>query len=169
MQSRSTTDTPARKKARFRNLVVAVFALVIALNVFILTEVPMDEVGDIGSALQTYVPLFLLVVIIWQVTAEVLDRFPDDDALLYPAVIVVLFLTTLAPVLLNLLLDPLRDVQEAGALLFTLDMAAIFAVLTVLWLAFGPTSRPRECRTRACSRACSSPRPSCCTSWPCQP
>jgi uncharacterized membrane protein len=133
MSGAPTPDTSEQRKSRYNDIVTGIFGLILALGAFSVTNVTIHTTDDVWDALRLFVPSFFFVLAIWGATAELFDRYPADDAPFYPLVIGVLFLTTLAPVFLNLLLNDSFPVQELGALLFPLSMAATFALLLVLW------------------------------------
>jgi hypothetical protein len=130
-----TRDTSARRKARFEQQVSRVFGFVLGLSALSLTGVDITSVDDLVDALETYVPSFFLVVIMWQIAAELGDRYPEDaDAWYYAPMTVTMFLATLAPVLLNLLFrDQLPQLQDVIEFTFPIVIAAIFAILAVMW------------------------------------
>lgn len=127
-------DTAAKRKSRYKDVISGVFGLVIGLSAYSLTDVQLDTRADIWDAVGVFVPSFIFVVVIWQITSELFDRYPDDDPPLYAAALAVLFLATLAPVFLNHLLDAPEEVRRAGATLFPLSMAITFAILALLWM-----------------------------------
>jgi uncharacterized membrane protein len=130
-------DTKAKQQARFSNVTSGVFGLILVLSAFSLTNVPIDSVGDVWNALSVFTPAFFFVVVIWQVTSVLSDRYPDGDPFLYAGTTAVLFLTTLAPVFLNLLLNDQPEIQQLSATLFPLSLAIIFGILSLLWLRLG--------------------------------
>ncbi len=71
---------------------------------------------------------------IWQITGDLFDRYPADDFAFHSAIMGVLFLTTLAPVFLNLLLNDSESVQRLSAVLLPISLAGVFALLALLWL-----------------------------------
>lgn len=127
-------EAAERRKSRYRDITGGVFGLVLALGAFSLTNQPIRTPGDVWTALGLFTPAFFFVLAIWQLTGDLMDRYPPEDNVFYAAVTLILFLTTLAPVFLNLLLDDAPPVQRLGALLFPLSMAAVFALIAVLWL-----------------------------------
>jgi hypothetical protein len=128
-------DTDALRKARFEQQVARVFGIVLGISALSLTGVDILSPDDFLDALETYVPSFFLVVILWQVTAELGDRYPDDaDAWYYVPMTLTMFLATLAPVLLNLLFrEQLVHLQDLVELAFPIVIAAVFAILAVPW------------------------------------
>lgn len=145
-------DASERRKARYRDIITGVFGLVLALGAFSLTNVEFHSPSDVWQALFLFIPSFFFVLAIWSATTELLDRYPADDDLFYVLVTGVLFLTTLAPASLNLLLNENTSVVDLGAVLFPLVMAATFAVLLLLTLRLvslrrkSPTVAPESLR-----------------------
>lgn len=127
-------DTAAKRKDRYNDIVSGVFGLILGLSAFSLTGISFDTRSDLWEALGVFVPSFFLVVVIWQITSELADRYPDDDRPFYTAVTAVLFLTTLSPAFLNLLIEGEQEVRELSAILFPVSLAITFSILTCLWL-----------------------------------
>jgi uncharacterized membrane protein len=134
-------DSADRRKTRFNDIVTGVFGLVLGLGAFSITTADLNSTSEVWQALGTYVPAFFFVLAIWQTTSELFDRYPAADSVFYALITAVLFFATLPPVFLNLLLDEQRAVQQLSATLFPLTMAAVFAVLAVLWWRLGTLSR----------------------------
>jgi uncharacterized membrane protein len=134
-------DPADRRKTRFADIVASVFGLVLGLGAFSITTADLGSTSEVWQALGTYVPTFFFVLAIRQNTSELFDRYPAADAVFYVLITAVLFFATLAPVFLNLLLDEQRAVQQLSATLFPLVMAAVFAVLAVLWWRLGSLTR----------------------------
>ncbi len=126
-------DTAAKRKDRYSDIMSGVFGLILGLSAFSLTGISFDTRGDLWEALGVFVPSFFLVVVIWQLTSELADRYPDDDGPFYTAVTAVLFLTTLSPAFLNLLIEGAEEVRELSAILFPVSLAITFGILTFLW------------------------------------
>jgi uncharacterized membrane protein len=127
-------DAAGRRKDRFRDVVTGVFGLVLALSAFSVTTADYASTDEVWQALGLFAPAFFFVLLIWQTTADLFDRYPAGDGPFYALVTLVLFLTTLAPAFLNLLLDEQPSVQRLSGTLFPVAMAAIFALLMALWL-----------------------------------
>jgi hypothetical protein len=142
-----TNDVPeteeTRRKGRYRDIVTGVFGLVLALGAFSVTTADFDSTGDVWLAISIFSPAFFFVLAIWQTTAELFDRYPVDDHLFYTLVTLVLFLSTLSPAFLNLLLSEADAVQRLAGTLFPLSMATIFAILALLWLRLRGLDRRR--------------------------
>jgi uncharacterized membrane protein len=130
-------NVDSKRKDRFRDIVTGVFSLVLGLGAFSITTADLGSTSEVWQALGTYVPAFFFVLAIWQTTSELFDRYPAADTVFYALMTAVLFFATLPPVFLNLLLDEQRSVQQLSATLFPLTMAAVFAVLAVLWWRLG--------------------------------
>lgn len=90
--------TAERRKTQYRDIVTGVFGLVLALGAFSLTDLPVRTPGDVWTALGLFTPAFFFVLTIWQLTADLFDRYPPEEKVFYAAVTLILFLTTLAPV-----------------------------------------------------------------------
>ena len=134
MNGSGPEDADARQKDRFRDVVTGVFGLVLALSAFSVTTADYESTDAVWRALSLYTPAFFFVLAIWRISGELFDRYPADDRLFYILITLVLFLTTLAPAFLNLFLDEEPSVQRLSGTLFPVAMAAIFALLTALWL-----------------------------------
>jgi hypothetical protein len=145
------TDAPetedTRRKSRYRDIVTGVFGLVLALGAFSVTTADFDSTGDVWTAIAIFSPAFFFVLSIWQTTAELFDLYPADDHLFYTLVTLVLFLSTLSPAFLNLLLTEADSVQRLAGTLFPLSMATIFAILAILWLRLRGLDRRRGAST----------------------
>jgi uncharacterized membrane protein len=126
-------DTAAKRKDRYNDVVSGVFGLILGLSAFSLTGISFDTRGDLWEAMGVFIPSFFLVVVIWQLTSELADRYPDDDSMFYPAVTGVLFLTTLAPAFLNLLIEGEEEVRQLSAILFPVSLAITFGIIAFLW------------------------------------
>ncbi len=107
--------------------------LVLALSAFSVTTADYASTDEVWQALGLFTPTFFFVLLIWQIVADLFDRYPADGPF-YALVTLVLFLTTLAPVFLNLLLAEQPSVQRLSGMLFPIAMAAVFALLLALWL-----------------------------------
>jgi uncharacterized membrane protein len=134
-------DPADRRKTHFSDIVTGVFGLVLGLGAFSITTADLGSTSEVWQALGTYVPAFFFVLAIWQNTNELFDRYPASDSVFYVLITAVLFFATLPPVFLNLLLDEQRAVQQLSATLFPLTMAAVFAILGVLWWRLGTLTR----------------------------
>ena len=133
MEERRQLEQDDRRKSRYRDIVTGVFGLVLALGAFSITTTDFNTPGQVWGALRIFTPAFFFVLVIWQITGDLFDRYPSDDHLFYTLVMLELFLVTLAPAFLNLMLDDQRSVVRLSAALFPLSMAGVFAILALLW------------------------------------
>ena len=136
-------DAAARRKDRFRDVFSGVFGLVLGLGAFSVTTADYASTDEVWQALGLFAPAFFFVLLIWQTVADLFDRYPADDGPFYVLVTLVLFLTTLAPAFLNLLLAEAPSVQRLSGTLFPVSMAGVFALLMVLWLRLRGLARRR--------------------------
>jgi hypothetical protein len=109
-----------RRKGRYRDIVTGVFGLVLALGAFSVTTADFDSTGDVWTAIAIFAPAFFFVLAIWQTTVELFDRYPADDHLFYTLITLVLFLSTLSPAFLNLLLTGEESIERLSGILFPL-------------------------------------------------
>jgi uncharacterized membrane protein len=134
-------DNDEQRKSRYRDIVTGVFGLVLALGAFSITTTDFSSREDVWTALAIFSPAFFFLIAIWQITSELVDRYPANDRLFYTLVTFVLFLTALSPAFLNLLLAEDPDVHRLSATLFPISMAGIFAILSILWLRLAALTR----------------------------
>lgn len=122
----------ARQKQIYRESATLIIGLTLALSAFSLNDAEITEINDVWRAISYFAASFVFTVTIWSSIVWLFEWYPADDHIFYATIVVVLFLTTVAPFFLNLLLDPKQDVRRLGDFLFPLDLTAVQAMLAAL-------------------------------------
>lgn len=122
----------ARQKEIYRESATLIIGLTLALSAFSLNDAEINEIDDVWRAVSYFTASFVFTVTIWSSIVWLFEWYPPDDHIFYATIVVVLFLTTVAPFFLNLLLDPKADVRRLGDFLFPLDLTAVQAMLAAL-------------------------------------
>jgi uncharacterized membrane protein len=123
-----------RRHGQKRELATFVIALALALSAFSLTDAVVHTARDVAEAVGFFAIAFFFVISVWGSIAWLFDYYPPGEPWFYRGVLLVLFLTSVAPFFLSLLLAEAQRVEQLGQFLLPADLAAIELVIVGLRL-----------------------------------
>jgi len=118
-------DSPIEK------LTTAVFGFALAVGALSLTKANPETVGDIVGGLVLFTLSFIILVVIWWGTSDIMSRIDQTKPVTILMNIMLLFFVAIEPYLLNIL-NTNAELFPLSSTLYGIDMAFLMGVSAVL-------------------------------------